>query len=448
MNSSTLSMTGTARDLSASNQRVARMYCFAIAIWGLDFRSANAGAGAAFQGLILALYVGCFVSIMRCGARRDIGIGSLWVLLLAIIVFLIDGTAVATIHDQQRYTIMVNSVPVSLYYTSAALTYVTLSILKDDTRGFLNGLRLACIASCILHLGVIDVWGGGINLSTSRYEVLSGAVVPSLGILAVGLSQSWSIMDVVAVLLNLAMAVVSVTRTLIISLGVQILAVLIVRPSIMLRRSTLRGISVITLIIMAVVAVDYSSGTGLTSRWVDRLLLSHKLGSDPSGLSRISETRYMMDRFTESPEHLVFGNGIAARTSLVGPEHARAEVIVGKDTVKQALHSPGIGHQNYVSILYIAGLFGGSGILIIQFLNALQSLALIRRLQRPSSNFRASDVHIGIWGAVIVLGMLTIGFLAGTFADRDECLWLGIGTGILYWGRGLVREHSVQPDRP
>jgi hypothetical protein len=428
-----------------TNRRLVRLYVFAIAIWGLDFRSASAGAGAAIQGLMLVVYLVCFFRIIGAGAQRGFGIGALWALLLAILLFLVDSSTVAMIYQQKTYSVIVNCIPVSLYFTTAALTYVTLSILKDDNQGWLNGLRLACILSGILHVLIVFVFGGGINLATSRYEVLSGAIVPSLGVLAVGLAQPWSMLDMVVVLVSLAIAVVSVTRTLVITLAVQIAGVFIVRPSALFRRAAIRGVALFGLIVFAVVALDFAAGTGLTERWTDRLFLSHKLGSDPSGLSRVSESRYMWDRFGTSPETVVFGNGLAAITSLVGPEHLRAELLVGKDMPKDALHSPGIGHENYLSILYVAGLFGGGGILLIQFLNALQSLALIRTLQQRPTVFRESDVHIGIWGAVIVLGMLTVGFLAGTFADRDECLWLGVGTGMLYWGRELVRRLAA-PD--
>jgi hypothetical protein len=145
----------------------------------------------------------------------------------------------------------------------------------------------------------------------------------------------------------------------------------------------------------------------------------------------------MWSRFTSSQEALLFGNGLAAITSAIGREDVLAGSLVGRRSAE--IHSIGIGHENHVSILYVAGLLGGGGLLLLQFLNGIQSFALVRKLQLPQLPYRQSDAHIGIWGGLIVIGMLTDGFAIGTFGDRPTCLWFGVGTGMLYWARGLQR---------
>jgi hypothetical protein len=427
-------------DNPVSERRVLRLYVFAIATYGFDYKASVSGAGAAMQTLLLLIFIVCFIRIVSAGARRGIGVGPLWVLLLMAALFMIDSATVGLINDQALFRVLANLIPFSLYIGASVLTYVTLSIVKDHRPAFLNGLRLACIASAVFHVVVLVMTRGAIDLSTSRYEVLSGAVVPSLGILPVGLAQPLSMLDIFVVLLNLALAVVSVTRTLVISLAVQVAALFVARPGIIARASVLKGVGVTSLVIIAIVAGDFAAGTGLTSRWTERLFLSQKLGSDPSGLSRIAETQFMWQHFVSSPQTVVFGNGIAAVTSMEGRAAARNEMLIGDQKRTGALHSSGIGHENYVGILYVAGLLGGGGLLTIQFMNALQSLLVIRELQRRPSPYRAADVHLGIWGGVIVMGMLTLCFLGPVFADRDECLWLGIGTGMLYWARELVSK--------
>ena len=426
-------------DSQLTERRVLRLYVFAIATYGFDYKAAVSGAGAAVQGLLLLVFIVCFIRIVATGAKLGVGVGALWVLMLVAALFMIDSATVGLINDQALFRVVANLIPFSLYIGASVLTYVTLSIIKDHRPGFLNGMRFACIASAVFHVVVLVLTRGGINLSTSRYEVLSGAVVPSLGILPVGLAQPLSMMDIVVVLLNLVLAVVSVTRTLVISLAVQVGAMFVARPGILARTSVLKGVAVTSLVIIAIVAADFAAGTGLTSRWTERLFLSQKLGSDPSGLTRIAETHFMWEHFTSSPQTVVFGNGIAAVTSLTGREAVRTEMLIGTQKRNDVLHSSGIGHENYVGILYVAGLLGGGGLLTIQFMNALQSLLVIRELQRRPSPYRDAEMHIGIWGGIIVMGMLTLCFLGPVFADRDECLWLGIGTGMVYWARGLVR---------
>ncbi len=433
-----------------SERGVLRLYVFAIAALGFDFKASFSGAGSTFQGLLLLIFIFCFIRIIAAGARRGIGFGAQWVLLLAAALFAIDSATVGLINGQLPFRVTANLIPFSLYIGASVLTYVTLWIVKDLRPAFLNGMRFACLASAIFHVVVLVITRGAINLQTSRYEVLSGAVVPSLGILPVGLAQPLTLFDIVVVLLNLVFAVISVTRTLVVSLAVQVAAVFVARPGIIGRASVLKGIGVTALVIIAIVAVDVTAGTGLTTRWTERLFLGQKLGSDPSELSRISETHYMWEHFGESPQTLVFGNGIAADTYLTGREAARIELLIGREKRRASVHGTGIGHENYVSILFVAGLLGGGGLLIIQFLNALQSLLVIRELQRRPSPYRDADAHIGIWGAVIVMGMLVLCFLGPVFADRDECLWLGIGTGMLYWARELVRTTLAAEgaDRP
>jgi len=432
---------GSKLNAPITDRQVLRLYVVSIAMWGLDFRAAPGGVVAMFQGLLLLVYSVCFLKITR--AKRSPGVGRLWLLLAAAVLFMIDSSIVGLINDQPLYLIVVRLVPVALYAATSILTYVTLSILREDTPAFLDGLRLACIVAGITHLVVISLSRGPIDLSTSRFEVLTGAVIPGLGILAVALSQRLSKLDVLAVLLNLAIALVSVTRLLIVALGVQIATAFFACPAIIIRRTALRSLFAVGAILMAIMTLDFAAGTGLTARWIERLFLAHKLGSDPSGLDRLAETHYMWDKFTSSIQTIVFGNGLAAVTSAVGRESARRNLLVGENSRLHVFHSIGIGHENYISVLFVAGLLGGGAILFLMFLNAIQSVAVIGKLERQPSVYRVADAHVGIWGGLIVLGMLTGGFLAGTFDHRDECLWLGVGTGMLYWAREMMRTAAA-----
>ena len=93
-----------------------------------------------------------------------------------------------------------------------------------------------------------------------------------------------------------------------------------------------------------------------------------------------------------------------------------------------------------MSVLFISGLIGGSAMLFIQFLNGAQAISAIRILSRPGIELSDPLVRIGLWGSFIVIGMIVLGFLGGTFGDRGICLWYGIGTGMLYWSRGQINS--------
>lgn len=412
--------------------RLLWVYIFCIALWGLDFKASRSGAAAMFQGVILLLFLSCSIWIALAAARMRCGVGPLWVLIGATGLFVLDSSTVGLIQEQAPYQILVTLIPLLLYLIAALTTYVMLSMFRQDQAKLIDGLRIACVVSPILHLIITDVSRGGINLSTVRFEVLSGCVIPALGVLALGLSQPLTRLDFAVILINLAVTLLSVTRTLIIILAVQIGFVVLMRPAILLRRASQRGIALLVSVLGSVLLLDFLAGTGLSQRWLSRLLLSKRLGEDPSKLLRIAETHYMWDHFASSLQTLVFGNGIAAVTSAIGREDARVAFLVGYQSAQ--IHMIGIGHENYVSILYTAGLLGGGALLLMQLINGLQALSVLHRLEAPA-HAGSLRTRIGLWGSVIVLGMLTNGVFAGTFDDRAECLWFGIGTGMLYWCR-------------
>ena len=216
-------------------------------------------------------------------------------------------------------------------------------------------------------------------------------------------------------------------------LAIQIASIFIARPSIFVKRSTIKGLSLFSFALLLVLALDYASGTGLAERWVQRITVSQKFGADPTALSRIAETHFMLESFEDSAESMLFGNGLAARTSLTGPDAALAASIGGHHSV--SLHGSGFGHENYVSILFVAGVFGGGGLLLLQFLNGIQSLALIRKIEIRDFKDREAAARVGLWGALIVIGELVLGLFGPILGDRGTCLWFGIGTGMLYWAR-------------
>jgi hypothetical protein len=92
--------------------------------------------------------------------------------------------------------------------------------------------------------------------------------------------------------------------------------------------------------------------------------------------------------------------------------------------------------------LFVAGVLGGGGLLLVQLLNVAQAIALIRKLTDRTITYSEDLVRIGAWGAVMVIGVFAVGFLSGTINDRPMCLWYGIGTGMLYWARGAVKTHA------
>jgi hypothetical protein len=172
------------------------------------------------------------------------------------------------------------------------------------------------------------------------------------------------------------------------------------------------------------------------------MTVSEKFGYDPTALTRIAETDYMLQAFSASESSVLFGNGLAAYAWTAGRDAIIIGEVMGFWNVNFA--DIGIGHENHVSILFVAGILGGGGLLLVQLLNVAQSIALIRKLTDRSITYGDDFVRIGVWGAVMVIGVFAVGFLSGTINDRPMCLWYGIGTGMLYWVRGAVKTSKNQ----
>ncbi|MEO6080248.1 MAG: hypothetical protein ABIQ86_10770 [Steroidobacteraceae bacterium] len=428
---------------SIEKKSLVSLFGIGVFVWAFDFKAAASGKAAAFQAVMLGAYLLSYLRITLAAEDRGIRLGSLWALILATAAFVIGGSVVGLTEGQVPYEILVNVIPPFMYVSASLMTYITLRASGDDLPSFLNFARRACLAFAVIHIAVLIMTRGSLDLTKSRFEVLSGAVIPSLGIAAVALIQRLTKMDILALIFNLMVTLMSVTRTLFVVLAAQIAAVFMALPSAVFRQSAIKGSSLFALLAIVVAAVDIGAGTGLIGRWVDRMTVSSRVGFDPTSLTRTAESHFMKERFEASTRSMLVGNGMAAVTSLSGPDAQRAASIVGREAVY--IHGSGYGHQAYWSILFIAGVIGGAGLLIIQFLNGLQAIALLRRIQLIAPGTTGINEHIGAWGAIIVIGIVAFGFWAGTLGDRATCLWYGIGTGMLYWGREVIQAPKPAP---
>jgi len=421
---------------ATDSKRAFVAFTVAILAWATDYKSdGGAGSAAAFQAILLVAYLTMLLSIAITAIRARTGIGTVWVLLLAVIVFMVDAAIIGLSFERDPYAIFVNLIPPFVYASTCAVTYVTLLIASDRIALILTTLRVACLSFAIGHLGVVMATKG-IDISHSRFEVFSGAVTPSLALIAVALIKRISRLDVLIVVFNLAITLLSVTRTLFVVLAAQLVSVFVARPSSLFKSNAIKGMMLVVVLGGGLAAVDFAAGTGLIERWTDRLTVGVRLGADPTALTRAAEVHFMLEEFRSSTDTLAFGNGLGARIYMTGPDAARAAQLVGWGSVK--VYDIGYGHESYASILFVAGLLGGGPLLLMQVLNCLQAIGMIRKAQAANSFDQDEAAHLALWGALIVIGIFTYGLLGGVIGDRSTCVWYGIGTGILYW----AREHQ------
>ena len=412
-------------------RRLLRVFAGLILICAFDFKAESSGSAALLQGSVYLMYLFLLGQILVVGVRQQIAPRKLLVLLVVVTLFLADSSLVGLYHDQSPYFIFTNCLAPFIYASAAVATFIVLRAAREHLAMFLSVIRLACLSFGAIHFFLVLWVKGGIDLSQSRYEWLNSAVVPSLGLIAVAIVCRLRRADLLVLMVQLAIAIISVTRTLVLVIVAQVAAVFVARPSLLRRRATLRPLAILCMCAVTLWGIDIWTGAGLSNRWVDRMTVSERFGYDPTALTRNAETEYMLQAFSASTTSVLFGNGLAAYTWSIG----RDAIIIGETTGWGNVNSAeiGIGHEDHVSILFVAGILGGGGLLLVQFFNVILAITLIRRLTANLGNYDDDFLRVGVWGAVTVIGVYTLGFLGGTINDRPTCLWYGIGTGMLYW---------------
>jgi hypothetical protein len=415
--------------------RASIFFILSMAPLAFDYRSEGAGSAAAFQGTLLALYLVFSVLFLFQSNKPTRTQGSL---ISAGIVawFCSMGFIVGFIRGQPFYTIFTNSIPVLLFAFSSYFTYRAVNE-AHNIGLLLKLLKWLCGFFLIARVLTVAVTSG-IDLSTIRYEILGASINAGLGLVALRMLFPATAIDLTVILLSLGLVLLSVTRTQLVVTAAQFLVYLRML-SIVLTRKTIIRVALISCLLVMTVAADQLLETGLTDRWVGRLFVSSEQGVDPTLLTREAEVEFMQDAFLQGPTEFLFGNGIAAETSLIGAAADAAAQIVGEGSVD--IHMSGFGHQFYWSILFVGGLLGGLPMLILLFWQAIDAISFLP-LCRRAKNAQKDVVQLGTWGATIVLGMVAYGFLASPMTDRPTSLWYGIGVGLLAGAKRLVIGQS------
>lgn len=270
---------------------------------------------------------------------------------------------------------------------------------------------------------------GEIDLNTVRYQILSGATIPSIGYLACMALFGIGVVEVCAIGLVFVLLFLSVTRTYLLSALSQLAP---------LAAGAQRLIGPRLVMIVAIAAFFFAGfvayGGESINRWTDRVFNQRtSSGEDYTLYTRQSEWDYMIKSWTSTTRTIMFGSGIAARTVWYNP----------KETGGGSEYSIGFGHSQHLSLLFIAGLIGGGTLLAVQFWQFFQSIALLARLAR--SNFERSDtLFLAAWGATIIIGVIVATFFSSILNNRSWALWYGVGTGLFVGGRArYLRECGV-----
>ena len=396
------------------SSRLPLAYALMVAAWVLDFQSEGQGQGLTFQAIWLSLYLLGFILFLVSDRQRGLQIRGLPSLLLCGALYLTVAIASGLGYDQPVYPILRNGISVFIYLSGA---YATARVVMSHHPAMLRKLlALFCMVYAVTFFLIFEYKSGGINLSTIRFQIIGTSSIAALGYVTLTLLFRLTYVELAAMIVNLLILLIAVTRSFLFSFAAQILPLLLEFRRVLTPRLVLVGLAGAA----AFMAVS-QFGAGQVVRWEDRLA-----GRDAKDVgyqtyyTRLDEWQYMYDDWTSTGPKFMFGAGLAAQTKY---HNVRAAGGAEENMI-------GFGHNQHLSLVFDAGLFGALPLLVLQFLQGALALRFLRRTAMVRGN-RSDVLFLGTWGATIVLGNLAANFLGAGFALRGSALWYGIGTGLL-----------------
>lgn len=291
-----------------------------------------------------------------------------------------------------------------------------------------NRVIAATFAGMLLNFLLVAAIDG-IDFSTIRYQVLTGATplicAHVIVRLVFGGMRPWTL---VMTFVYLAFVILSVTRTHM-AVAMAVLSFVLIFSGFWLLRSgriALQGVMVIMFVLVGIALGLYLPGAPI-ERWAERLTVAQQHnGLDVTAITRVGEANYQINQLKSSISGLFFGFGAAPNSY----DDANARIIAFLLGEKAAYYSEiGIGHNNYVGSLYVAGIVGGGTGLLVQFLTLLHVGPLIRKIIQNSN----SETLALLSAPLGVVAFMTYGLLGGTMGSRSACLTFGLAIGFTLW---------------
>jgi hypothetical protein len=406
--------------------------------WALDFKGAAAGENIAIQGAIAGVSGIFFLLFIYHTAGVKFSHFPL-VFFAAIFLYAAVGFIGAFVYDEDKYAACTLLFSTLCYPFGAYIVYRALDAVKDTGKVY-AALQLLTLIFVVSRIVVVFVLEHGINFNTARFEVLGPSTISAVGLVTLLLFSGMSRVNIISILMVCFLIIISVTRTYIVVAVAMVFLTVLAAPRRILHPRVLYSLVFGGGALVLALAAVSLAGLPLLDRWLYRMNDQNFRGYDPTLLTRTAEFVYVKQQIFSSVSTILFGNGIAAQTSLIGEDALKVFILVGEDSMR--LHDIGFAHNNHATILFVAGFFGGGLLLVLQFWQALQGFILMNFASRNDSLPKYEKL-IGIWGAAGIFGFLIYDLYSASFVDRGESMWYGITTGMMLWSFNRIGAHRV-----
>ena len=404
------------RNLSNFSAKIS--YFFMCYAWIFDFRSEGAGSSFATQQFFIIIYLVSFLNFFVSYTNIGVKIRGLSITILLSLLFILIGTVSGLLADQDYYLIFRNAANIFIYLT---MVYATSKIIVSyGQQKLVDYFILMTFLYSVSTFIIYYIRQGGIDFQTVRYQIIGSSTIAASALIFLSIIYRIPLLGYVAIISSSVIIFVSVTRSYI------IIAISQSFPFIRNIR-TVAGIREIILAFLLITSIPsiYIYTEFVSNRWTERISArSNAEDIDPTLYARIDEWTFMINETFKSPVNVFFGSGFAAETEYYLPD----------DISKSRESDIGYGHSNHLSLIFIAGFFGGGPLLILHFLQFIASFRFIGSVIR--GRIKDSDVlFLGAWGSLIIIGTFVGNILASTFTNRSTSLWYAIGTGLFLGGR-------------
>ena len=234
-------------------------------------------------------------------------------------------------------------------------------------------------------------------------------------------------------LIQAVIIIFSVTRTQILIVAVLGAVVLVAGLKRMLNlRTILMGVVGLPLFAGLIYEVARILPGNQMGRWFTRTSSFQAGTADLSGLERLSQMVFQLQKLSGAGIEKFIGFGIAAPGGNYAPFEAYEAThgILG-------MYSPiGFADNTYVSMLFLAGLIGAGPLLLAQFVwlrNSFRATGFILKAYPPKYSWMAM-------APLAVISFQISNVLGASFADRGQSVFFGLCLGITGWITAIQRR--------
>jgi len=411
------------------------LYLYLLPI-SLEYRSSDVNDPAIVFNLVIFSF-SIFISIcisLRYGMRKPRG---LYLMSIGIIgFFLFITSADSLINGQPIYALFRNALPLTAVIDAIYTVSLIERSQKDATKVWSVILMVAGIAA--LNRLMLVLVTRGIDLSTVRYEVLSGATQVIWGQTVVLFMGPTKIINLIIILFNAGVNFISVTRTQLVVFFVTLgVAGLFSGRSAVSWKRIYKAILILCPLIFITSTIFESAG-GVFDRWVYRLTgFTQDVDIDVSQLGRQGERSYQIETMSSDPIIAVFGAGLASTTKQGAREMMIAEEIIGK--LETEYEMSGFGHNTYLSLIFLGGAVAGGPFTIMLIYFFTLAIRSVRSIATHTSALSFERELMGV--PLGYVAYFISAWEGGIFGDRQTSWFFGLTMGMLIWTLNSIHRN-------